>query len=295
MKFRQKCLSFYVTAVTLLQKNLPFTAPVIRNAPFLHSEKRNDPASLIAVSKLTLVIVDVLQSTLGDNVPPKVFHTQPTPKTEEICDLVRSQWKLCQTECVPEEFYVEHVEESNKGKAQDSYWRRVEEEFGLGITASDKEERQMKRTDDCWCQTGQLKDEQGRKKYPQLFALVKCVLSFSHGNSAPESGFSINKSMLEVYGQSIGEDTLEALRVVKDAIVNSGSVINIPITHTLIMSIKNFYQKYQADLEAKKKLKEETERRKRAIEEEAEQLKRKSAEYHEVSKIDEEIKSKKLA
>ena len=147
-------------------KNLIFTAPVIRDAQFLHSEKRNFPASLIAVSKLTLVIVDVLQSTLGDNVPPKVFQTQPTPKREEICDLVRSQWKLCQAECVPEEFYVEHVEESNKGKVQDFYWRSVEEEFGLGVTASDKEERQMKRIGDCWCETGQLKDEQGRKKYP---------------------------------------------------------------------------------------------------------------------------------
>ena len=176
---------------------------------------------------------------------------------------------------------------------QDSYWRRVEEEFGLGITASDKEERQMKRIGDCWCQTGQLKDKQDRKKYPQLFALVMCVLSLSHGNSAPESGFSINKSMLEVHGHSLGEDTLEALRVVKDAIVNSGSVINIPITHTLLMSVKISYQKYQADVKAKKKLKEEAERRKRAIEEEAEQLKRKSAEYDEVSKIDEEIKSKR--
>ena len=170
--------------------------------------------------------------------------------------------------------------------------RRVEEEFGLGITASDKEERQMKRIDDYWCQIGQLKDEQGRKKYPQLFALVKCVFSLSHGNSAPENRFSINKSMLEVHGHSLGEDTLEALRVVKDAIVNSGSVPNIPITHTLIMSVKNSYQKYQADLEAKRKLKEEAERRKRAIEEEAEQLKRKSAEDDEVSKIDEEIKLK---
>ena len=148
MKFRQECLSFYVTAVTLLQKNLPFTAPVIRDAQFLHPEKRNDPASLTAVSKLTLVIADVLQSTVGDSVLRKVFHTQPALKTEEICDLVRSQWKLYQTVCVPEEFYVEHVEESNKGKMQDSYWRRVEEEFGLEITALDKEECQMKRTDD---------------------------------------------------------------------------------------------------------------------------------------------------
>ena len=171
--------------------------------------------------------------------------------------------------------------------------RHVEEEFGLGITASDKEERQMKRIGDYWCQIGQLKDEQVRKKYPQLFALVKCVLPLCHGNSAPESAFSINKSMLEVHDHSLREDTLEALRVVKDAIVNSGSVLNIPITHTLIMSVKNSYQKYQADLEANKKLKEEAEKRKRAIEEEAEQLKRKSAEYNEVSKIDEEIKSKR--
>ena len=148
----------------------------------------------------------------------------------------------------------------------------------------------MKRIDNYWCQIGQLKDKQGRKKYPQLFALVKCVLSLSHGNSAPESGFSINKSMLDVYGHSLWEDTLEPLRVVKDAIVNSGY---IPITHTLIMSVKNSYQKYQADLEAKRKLKEEAERRKRAIEEEAEQLKKKSAKGDEVSKIDEEIKSKR--
>ena len=139
MKSRQECLSFYVTAVTLLQKNLPFTAPVIRDAQFLHPEKRNDAASLTAVSKLTLVIADVLQSPVGDNVLPKVFHTQPTLQTEDICDLVRSQWKLYQTECVPEDFYVEHVEESDNGKIQDSYWQRVEEEFGLGITGSDKE------------------------------------------------------------------------------------------------------------------------------------------------------------
>ena len=58
---------------------------------------------------------------------------------------------------------------------QDTYWRRIEEEFELGIAASDKEERQMKSIEDYWCQIGQLKDKRGRKKCPQLFALVKCV------------------------------------------------------------------------------------------------------------------------
>ena len=71
VKFRQECLSFYMTAVTLLQKNLPFTVPVIRDTQFLHPEKRNDPASLTAVSKLTLVVVDALQSTVGDNLLSK--------------------------------------------------------------------------------------------------------------------------------------------------------------------------------------------------------------------------------
>ena len=99
--------------------------------------------------------------------------------------------------------------------------------------------------------------------------------------------------MLEVHGHSLGEDTLDALRAVNDAIVSSGSVLNIPITHTLIVSVKNSYQKYQADLEVKRKLKEEAERRIRAIEEEAEQLKRKSTKDDQVSKIDGDIKSKR--
>ena len=139
---------------------------MIRDAQFLHPEKRNDSASLTALSKLMLFTADVLQSPTGDNVLPKVFDTQPTLKTEDICDLVRGKWKLYQTGCLPEEFYVEHVEESNKGRMQDSYWRHFEEELGLEITASDEEECQVKWTDDYWCQIGQLKDEQGRKKYP---------------------------------------------------------------------------------------------------------------------------------
>ena len=76
VKFRHEWLSLYMTAVTLLQKNLPFTAPVIRDGQFLHLEERNDPASLAAVSKLMLVIVDVLEtSTVGDNIlhKPRCF------------------------------------------------------------------------------------------------------------------------------------------------------------------------------------------------------------------------------
>ena len=69
-----------------------------------------------------------------------------------------------------------------------------------------------------------VKRQTRQEEISSTIALVKCVLSLSHGNSVPESGFSINISMLEVHGHSLGEDTLEALRVVKDTSVNSGSV-----------------------------------------------------------------------
>ena len=77
MKFRQACLSFNVTAVTLLQKNLPFTAPVIRDVQFLHPEKRKDSASLTAVS------------LWRQRTAQGVSYTTNT-KARNICDPVRS-------------------------------------------------------------------------------------------------------------------------------------------------------------------------------------------------------------
>ena len=41
---------------------------------------------------------------------------------------------------------------------------------------------------------------------------VQVILSISLGNSAPENGFSINKAMLDVHENSLGESIIEALR-----------------------------------------------------------------------------------
>ena len=40
-----------------------------------------------------------------------------------------------------------------------------------------------------WQKVGTMADSNGSLKYPQLFALMKCVLSFSHENAVPERGF----------------------------------------------------------------------------------------------------------
>ena len=64
------------------------------------------------------------------------------------------------------------------------------------------------------------------------------VLSISHGNSVPESGFSINKDILDIYGHSLKKDTTEALGVVKDAILHHPSLLDVPIKKEMHRSVK---------------------------------------------------------
>ena len=63
---------------------------------------------------------------------------------------------------------------------------------------------------------------------------MKAVLSISHGNAVPERGFSVNKIMLEVHGWTIQNDTIAALRLVKDAIRQHGGATEFPITRKLL-------------------------------------------------------------
>ena len=60
-----------------------------------------------------------------------------------------------------------------------------------------------------------MKDASGQLNYPQLFALIKRVLSISHGNSIPEQRFSINKYLLSVHGTSTSNETIIALHLEK--------------------------------------------------------------------------------
>ena len=86
--------------------------------------------------------------------------------------------------------------------------------------------------------------------------LFKALLSISHGNNAPENEFSINKPLLSVHGFSTKEDTIEALRIVTDAILRYPSILSIPTTRDLLKSVKQSGQRYMTELEAKRKIKE---------------------------------------
>ena len=111
--------------------------------------------------------------------------------------------------------------------------------------------QKYKRIDVYWYEISKLKNDLGGAKYLQLFILMKSVPSLSHGIVAPESGFSINKAILDVHGSSLKEKTIEALRLVKDYLVKSTGCLNVTITKQMISSVKSAYAKYKLDLETK--------------------------------------------
>ena len=66
--------------------------------------------------------------------------------------------------------------------------------------------------------------------------------------------FSIDKIMLETHGYTIYEDTIVALRIVKDELNRVGSVTKFNIDKELIKEVKLSYSKYEAGRKARKAL-----------------------------------------
>ena len=82
-------------------------------------------------------------------------------------------------------------------------------------------------------------------KYNTIAKLSLFVLLLPHGNADPERGVSLNKNVLTVHGFSIKEETLEAIRMVKDFIIRNNGVMNIEISKDLIEHCKVSHTRYQ--------------------------------------------------
>ena len=118
----------------------------------------------------------------------------------------KDQWKLYQCEShgnVTVDEVLPETLKSAKETSKVSYEENALKAFGLNApTKLPKQEC----IDTCWEKIGSIKDDSGHLKYLQLFSLIKCVLSISHGNSIPERGFSINKHLLDIHGNSTQND-----------------------------------------------------------------------------------------
>ena len=101
-----------------------------------------------------------------------------------------------------------------------------------------------------WDYVTRLRDVAGDKKYKVLGEVVKSALSLSHGNAAPERGFSVNNSLLSKERLALGEDTICATRIVKEAVrLYGSSVTAVPLTKNLIACSRKAHAEYVLHLE----------------------------------------------
>ena len=136
-----------------------------------------------------------------------------------------------------------------------------------------------------------LRDENGSLKYNNLWALAKCIMLLSHGNADPERGFSINKHLLSIHGHSIGEDTIQAIRLTKDYIIKCGGLEKVPITKKLLRSCKEARSKYEKDLNEKQQLALKEAEAVKAKKEAATENKKISKKQEELEKMNRDISS----
>ncbi len=90
-----------------------------------------------------------------------------------------------------------------------------------------------------------------------------CVLS--HGNAAVERGFSINKECLV---ENLQQHSLVSQRIVYDAVIAAGGILNMNIDKSMILSVRNASAKRKDALQIQKQAEvEEAFKRKRVAEE----------------------------
>ena len=105
------------------------------------------------------------------------------------------------------------------------------------------------RIDSYWSKVFEIKSNDGRFLFPQLAALIKSVLTLSHGNAGPEQGFSLNKAIIDAHGTRL-EDILIALRRIKHRILQVGGLKHFEITQPLLESIKQSRSRYDEEMKS---------------------------------------------
>ena len=100
-EFRQNCVSSYINIVAHMMTKLTCNT-FLKNCLHIHPLKHNETNALGGISNLTLQVSNAL-----NNVLPHFFPTVDNIlSSEDVCDKVRSEWRLYQTEIKPEDVYL---------------------------------------------------------------------------------------------------------------------------------------------------------------------------------------------
>ena len=246
--FRKKCLGFFTASTKYLVSHLPISSQFLKDARYLHPDKRNYDSAVKAISRLALTVGNSLKNHLET-----VFSVSKDTTVSDICDLFRDQFQIYQQIDISKEWYIIETVNAKKERLQhQSYWKNAEKSW-LEILPKEDEVKTI-RIDSYWSRVFELKNDAGRLRFPQLAALVKSVLTLSHGNAGPEQGFSINKSILDAHGTRLREDTIVALRRVKHRIIQVGGVLNFQINKQVLESVKLSRGRYEEELKANEQI-----------------------------------------
>ncbi|KAJ8385597.1 hypothetical protein AAFF_G00184590 [Aldrovandia affinis] len=122
----------------------------------------------------------------------------------------------------------------------------------------------------------------GHATAQDLLANVKKLLILSHGQASVERGFSVNK---EVETTNIMGDTVVARRLVCDYVALHGGVTKVPLTKELLKSVEAARTRYCDYLteERRKKELEAKARKRKAAEDDLEELRKRKKTILEVS------------
>ena len=127
--------------------------------------------------------------------------------------------------------------------------------------------------------------------YSHLWPMIRTMLVLSHGQASVERGFSCNKEILETNMQ---QESLVAKRIVKDFIRSIGGLEKFDISPELLKSCSLAYSRYHSALAMKREKKEEGRGEKRkAIEENISDLKKRKVVLQETAKALEDESDKK--
>ena len=235
---------FFLGTTKYIISKLPLSCKFLKDAQYLHPEKRNHSASINAAARMSVKVASTLKNHLQN-----VFCVSENTAVGDVCDMIKNQWQMYQLSDIPKEWYKVETDSAKRARInQESYWKNVEKSW-IDITPKEAEEKSI-RIDSYWSRVFEMKDSAGRIRFPQLSAFVKVFLTLSHGNAGPEQGFSLNKSIIDAHGTRLGEDVIVALRRIKHRLLQVGGLNKFEVTRPLLESVKESSSRYKAELKA---------------------------------------------
>ena len=165
----------YVAMSKYLLKALPLNSQVLKDVSCLGPVKREKKWAVNAIGRLASMLPHI---------------------AEREVSLVKDDWKILQTEEIPDDWYMEN---SGQQKRIDTYWAKVLE----------------------------IRTETGDLKYSLLSKVVKSFLAMPSGKANVERSLSDNKNTLTSERTNMTKETLAGLRRAKEYTRSCGGAHNI--------------------------------------------------------------------